>query len=74
MAQLYTPHKSISLPWSLIRVLGDEVNESREVDLATAYANLAYPGSIQLWYTLGDLPAASQGNRQRIPWPGSGQA
>lgn len=49
--------------------MGDEVIESRELDLATAYANGAYPGPGQLWYTLGDLPAASQGNWQRIPWP-----
>jgi hypothetical protein len=69
MAQLYTPHKSISLPGSLIRVVGDEVIESRELDLATAYANGAYPGAGQLWYTFGDLPAVRQGNWQRIPWP-----
>jgi hypothetical protein len=71
MAQLYTPHKSIPLPGSLIRVLGDEVIESRGVDLATAYANVACPGLGQLWYTFGGLPAASQGNWQRLPWPWS---
>jgi hypothetical protein len=69
MAQHYTPHKSISLPGGLIRVVGDEVTESREVDLATAYTNVAYSGPDQLSYTLGGLPVASQVNWQRIPEP-----
>jgi hypothetical protein len=69
MAQLYTPYKSISLPGGIIHVLGDEVTESWELDLATAYANGAYPGPGQLWYPLGGLPAASQVNWQRIPGP-----
>jgi hypothetical protein len=69
IGNLYTPEKPKQLPWSLVEILGDEIIERRGIDMATAYANVACPARGELWYTFGGLPAASQGNWQRLPWP-----
>jgi hypothetical protein len=71
IGQLYAYENSPALPWSLVKILGDEVIERRGGDLATAYANVACPSLGELWYTFGGLPAASQGNWQQLPWPWS---
>ena len=69
VSRLYTQDTPNRLPWSLVEILGDDVIERRGSDFATAYANVACPALGKLWYTFGGLPAASQGNWQRLPWP-----
>jgi predicted choloylglycine hydrolase len=66
---LYSRQMPKQLPWSLVEFLGDEIIERRATDFATAYANVACPALGELWYTFGGVPAASQGNWQRLRWP-----
>ena len=54
---------------ALRAVLADEGIEARAGETITAYANVASPGTGELWYTFGGHPAASQGNWQQLPWP-----
>lgn len=54
---------------ALIRILADGAVEVRQGETVTAYANVACPGTGELWYTFGGYPAASQGNWQRLDWP-----
>jgi hypothetical protein len=53
----------------LIQILADHGVEARTGDTVTVYANVACPGTQQLWHTFGGYPAASQGNWQRLAWP-----
>lgn len=57
------------VPSSLIRVLADPAVEGRSDDFGTVYANVACPGSGEMWYTLGGFPAASAGDWAKIQWP-----
>jgi hypothetical protein len=66
---LYTAPRPPSLPRDLIRILADDEIETRNEELATAYANVACPTSGESWYTFGGYPAASGGNWQRLEWP-----
>ena len=69
LSRMYSQEIENRLPWSLVDILGDDVIERRGADLVTVYANVACPALGELWYTFGGLPAASQGNWQRLPWP-----
>ncbi len=53
----------------LIRMLADDGIERRGSEFATAYANVACPGTQEIWYTFGGYPAASCGNWQKLEWP-----
>jgi hypothetical protein len=66
---MYASPRSPDLPADLIRFLGDDGIERRDEYFATAYANVACPGSGEIWYTFGGHPAASAGNWQRLEWP-----
>lgn len=66
---LYSSEKVPAMPEDLIRILADDEVERREEKLVTAYANVACPGTGELWYTFGGYPAASQGDWQRLGWP-----
>jgi hypothetical protein len=59
------------LPADLIRILADDKIERRNTQLLTVYANVACPGTGEIWYTFGGYPAASKGNWQRLDWPWS---
>jgi hypothetical protein len=66
---LYASKSPPKLPADLIRFLADDGIERRDEYFATAYSNVACPGSGELWYTFGGHPSASAGNWQRLEWP-----
>ena len=53
----------------LIRILSDDGIEARNGEIATAYSNVACPGTQEIWYTFGGYPSASRGNWQKLEWP-----
>jgi len=57
------------LPDDLVMILADDQVERRRREFSTVYANVACPGSGEMWYTFGGYPAASRGNWQRLEWP-----
>jgi len=61
---------SLKTPTNLIAILADDGVEKRHANYGTVYANVACPGSGEIWYTLGGYPAASHGHWQRVvvPW------
>jgi len=57
------------LPDDLVALLADEGVERRGAAFATVYANVACPATGEVWFTFGDVPAASRGAWARVPWP-----
>ncbi len=66
---MYARLPTISLPWDLIRIIGDDGVERRGPRLTTVYSTVACPGAARLWFTFGAYPAASHGDWQAVPWP-----
>ena len=59
----------VNLPVDLIAILADSQVEAREENFGTVCANVACPGTGQVWHTFGGFPAASKGNWHQIDWP-----
>jgi Acyl-coenzyme A:6-aminopenicillanic acid acyl-transferase len=58
-----------SLIQELIRILADDAIERRTGEIVTAYSIVACPGTLEIWYTFGGYPAASQGDWHKLDWP-----
>ena len=63
---LLTQTPMTDLPADLISILGDEIVEDPE---GTVYSNVACPGRGEIFFSGGNLPAASSGPWRRIDWP-----
>jgi hypothetical protein len=66
---LYIQPDKVSFPSDLIAILADAKVEAQEENYGTVYANIACPGTRQVWHTFGGFPAASKGDWQQIDWP-----
>jgi hypothetical protein len=66
---LYAYSDKVNLPADLIKILADAQVEAREENYGTVCANIACPGTGQVWHTFGGFPAASKGNWHQIDWP-----
>jgi hypothetical protein len=59
----------VNIPADLIAILADPQVEAHEENFGTVCANLACPGTGQVWHTFGGFPAASKGDWHQIDWP-----
>ena len=66
--EILTSSPMTALPGDFIGVLADPIVE----DLTgTVYSNVACPGTGEIWFGHGSLPAASTGKWQKVDWPWS---